>query len=227
MRLFVLLFGVLFSIPAFAQEQKKGSEIAIKLYNQTTFNINLNNPFFYIKPIQNNVDIKFLQPTIAIALENRGNNIHEFEVTDLNWSKNSGFFVSNTEGHWTQIAIALRYEYKLMLNKKRAKNWQPSLGFGASPFYNRINFTPRKSIDYPIKQTDFGISAFVIPGINYKLSHKVFLDANVPICLGMATSYRSKVINPNMSATSQRESLFSYDGGIPKISFRIGIGVKI
>lgn len=227
MKLFMCLLGVLVSIPTLAQEQKKGKMVAIKLYNQTTFNVNLNNPSFYIKPVQNNVDIKFLQPTIAIAVENNVNNIHEFEITELNWTKNSGFFISNTEGYWTQIAIALRYEYKLMFNKKKTKNWQPSLGFAASPFYNRINFTPRKSVDYPIKQTNFGISAFVIPGINYKLSPKVFLDANVPICIAMASSYRKRVVNPSLPAIYQRESMFSYDGGIPKISFRIGLGVKL
>lgn len=230
MKLVVFLFATFLSFSTFAQEKSKDNSMAIKLYNQSTFTINANNGFFDSTRILLNtkgVDMNILHPTIALAFKNKRKNVHEIEITELDWSKKSGIYASNTIGKWTQVAIAFRYEYKLMLNKKQTKRWQTSVGFAASPFYSHTHFVPKNANDFPVKQTSFGMSAFVIPGINYNLSSKFFLDANAPICVGVASMDGYTISNPNLSSIYQQTNLFNFEGGIPWISFRIGIGVRI
>ena len=71
------------------------------------------------------------------------------------------------------------------------------------------------------------MSAFVIFGINYKLSSKMFLDVNIPICLGVVSWENYKTGNPSLPFYAKQYSVYNYDDGFPWISLRIGIGVRI
>ena len=230
MKAFLFLLGIVLSFSALAQEKNTANPIAIKLYNQTTININSNRTAFDRNRMlfnPNGVDFQIFHPTIALEIKNKRKDVQEFEITDFDWTKNKTSFAAGAAGKLMQIAIAFRYEYKLMLNKKQTKNWQASVGFAASPFFYYAYFIPEYTNDYPMKQSSFGVAAFVIPGINYKLSSKLFLDVNVPICLGVTSLENYNNVNPSLPFHSQKYSEFNYDAGFSWMSLRLGIGVRI
>jgi len=225
------------SLQAYAQNEAQNPKYAVKLYNQTSFSLNEMGSIHDTNSIsvsQNGKSVQILHPTIALEWKNKRKDIHEIELTNFDWSNNnSGIYAISAgndpdfAGKIAHIALGLRYEYKLMFNKKRDHKLQPSIGFAALPFYKYDSYKPGNTTHFAKSQTSYGISAFVVPGVNYNLTSRFFIDANAPVCLGIAAFETTKSKNTALPLAAQNSSIFNFDGGVPMVALRLGVGLRI
>lgn len=158
---------------------------------------------------------QIFHPTFAVQLTDKKNNIHEIELTDLNFSSGP------------MILASVRYDYIINFNKKKDCKFIPSLGFGINPYYFQLNKNPENETQFSESYKYFGSRVFVTPALTYNLSPKFFLNLNIPVCLFDAyyKSYQSS--DPAISIDERTKNNFNFGAASPYyFSARIGIGLK-
>ncbi len=224
-----------------AQNKNLDYSKAIKLYNQTTYNLTTKtyesqdttgNYLF-----QTEESFQILQANIAFQWKMNNNNFHEIQLVDFrigkhgvkSEQKNDKTNASLTyNGQYTTLtAIAIGYDYILNFNKRADRKFVPSLGIGGTPYFVRQKREPYVSHAFPVTDTRIGMKLFVSPRISYYLNSRFFLDLHIPICVSDMQVHQNQVKNPAFTSEQQKTSTVNFTQ-FPKIFYgRIGVGLKI
>ncbi len=113
--------------------------------------------------------------------------IHEIELSNLNFSKNTDYFDDDSKSKdykTTGFNIAVRYEYDFMSIKNSSHKFQPYLCLSLKQSFSN---SKKKyfSSNYFSKELEFRIYYSIVPGFNINISKIIVLNVNVPINLGM------------------------------------------
>lgn len=178
----------------------------------------------------------YIQPSAAISVYNKKGNYHELELSSIRSTKTemieyfedaqgmtlpvSGYILNNTR-------IAMRYEYVHVFMKENKSRLKPALGLGAMPYYNRNNFTPLITSNYPYKKTSMGVQAYVIPRLAIRLSERIDLDLNVPVCIADVAKTKSLTLNPTLPSDMQHTSSADFSLLPRNYTVRLGLVVKL
>lgn len=206
------------------------SKYALKLYNVSTFNPErVTNDSLFVMTNKLN---RFISPAAALSIRTKRGNQHEIEVSDIRYEVNEqiirakGFPGIYSDRH-RNIGAALRYEYILVLAKKKDWKVQPSLGFSGQPYFNVDKLVSGTAAVFPTSYSEVGMRGYVIPRINADICKRVFLDVNVPVCV-MDMKYTSrKQMSPSLPAAQQNVNLFDFAAFPSLFSFRVGLGVRL
>lgn len=176
----------------------------------------------------------YFQPSVAYDVFNKRGNYHEIALASLFFHSSSvrdsagvgGLLLPQWGGYdYRTFNIALSYEYAIVYRK--SKKLQPVLGFAASPFYRQTTIFPISSAQYPVKRTAVGITTFLVPRVQYAISQRVYLDANMPIYLTETAARFEKRQNPTLPIEQQQVGIFDIDAQAKPYSLRLGVMVKL
>lgn len=179
----------------------------------------------------------YIQPAAAVSKQTKRGNYHQLELSTLSFkvwehSGETGYNPSTGYTYRTQYKVktadvAIRYEFIIPFVKRNDARVIPSLGFGAMPWYSSYKFAPYTTADYPLTTSAIGLRYFVTPRVQVALSKRVFLDANIPICVMNMGTTKQNIQNPTLPVNAQKYSVFDFDV-MPKYhTARLGLGVKI
>jgi hypothetical protein len=231
----VLLLSVVGHL-CYGQNKNLDARYAVKLYNITSWE-KQQEPFqqgiFMGKTTEK--EFQLLHPSLAFRIKNAKNNFHEIELTELEVGKENsvsevdynGIVIPIQGSNITNTTIAVRYEYTLNFNKKKNSRFMPALGLAIMPYYQRTNFTPVLSTQYPVANTHIGAKGYLVPRLNYAISSRLFLDLNIPICITDTYMEMVNTKNPNITQQEQKHETGNFDGVPNRYSFRIGLGLTI
>ncbi|MBZ0097763.1 MAG: hypothetical protein K8F30_01685 [Taibaiella sp.] len=218
-------------------ESVKTYNHAIKLYATGMFN-----PYdgVYLRNIESftrqSSFSDYVQPTLAVMLRNKDGNYHELELSQV--SVRSTEFGTMTHGpgatpiyrpdyRLLATRIAARYEFILPLIKKRNALFVPAAGLAVMPYYSRNRMTPYSTANVPITMSALGAKTFIVPHLQVNLSKRIFIDANIPICLTDFSRVRQDIKNPTLPVNAQKYTIADVRF-LPKFyTARLGIGVKL
>ncbi|MFL5764746.1 MAG: hypothetical protein ACJ77K_12450 [Bacteroidia bacterium] len=241
LKLILLLIVSATAAALLAQNPHTDYHFGIKLYNIATYDHYEDlRPVFPVGMNFNKVtteDVRLLHPTIAFQWKSKRNNFHEIELTELKWD-NTGTFssIENDSVKSSQViagdqvqrtSAAIRYEYILVLAKKKTGSLVPAVGFALSPFYDNYHYQPRVETAFPESRMDAGIRAFVVPRLTWYVGNRFFLDMNLPVCVSDVMFYREKKEDPSIPASYRNLERFDVKMFPQYFSARIGIGIKI
>lgn len=218
---------------AFAQDTETPksdmtSRHAVKAYLKGNFN-----PYVHINTnTGTDLTIKnenYIQPTIAVDLYNKRGNYHEVELSSLFFHNTyiaSGTPISFWGGYnYMTTNIAMRYEYVIVYRK--SKKLQPAMGFAAMPFYEHTKISPLTSAQFPVITTDAGIKTFFVPRLQFALSPRITIDANVPILLVETRVHFEKRENPTLTPQEREIGVLDLDAMARFNSVRLGASIKL
>lgn len=180
---------------------------------------------------------RLLHPTIAFQWNPGKGNFHELSLEDLKYeiasnstelrndSLNIQTWVSGERV--TETAIALRYEYILVLNKKKECRLVPSIGFGASIYYRSYKAQPIVTTFFPMSEKITGLRTFITPRLNYFIGSRLFLDLNVPLCFTEAVFVSDQEENPSVPQQEREVSTFGMKMFPNILAVRLGVGIKL
>jgi hypothetical protein len=216
-------------------------KFAVKIYNLTTFQEETTTQrFSNSSPISyefTNSNFQILKPTVAFQWKSSKNNFHEIELTTLQLGKTTSQVESINDTSGTRevtmgndnvtTAISIRYEYIINFNKSKERKLLPSVGLGIAPYYYQNSYTPAVSTSLPTSKNSFGLKTFITPRLTYFLTSRLFIDANIPVCItdtGMEIDKNNDVTIPSEERTI---STFNFEQFPKFFSGRIGIGIKL
>lgn len=217
-------------------ESPKTYNHAIKLYATGMFN-----PYdgVYLRNIESftrqSSFSDYVQPALAVTLRNKDGNYHELELSQV--GVRSTEFGTLTHGPGATIYrpdyrllathIAARYEFILPLIKKRNARFVPAAGLAVMPYYSRNRLTPYSNANVPITMSALGAKTFLIPHLQVNLSKRIFIDANIPICLTDFSTVRQDIKDPTLPVNAQKYTIVDVRF-LPKFyTARLGVGVKL
>lgn len=235
----VLLMTI--SSTALSQNTHLNFKHGLKLYNLSSYEgrswqkrppNSSGNYYFYHESIY-----RLLQPTIAFQWNPGKGNFHELSLEDLkyeiasNWTelRNDSLNIQtplNGE-RVTETAIALRYEYILVLNKKKECRLVPSIGFGVSPYYRSYKVQPMIASFFPMSEKIMGLRTFITPRLNYFIGSRFFLDLNVPLCFTEAVFVSEREEDPSIPQEEREVSTLGMKMFSNILAVRLGIGIKL
>lgn len=237
--LFLASCAIFFVVQIQAQNMNLDYQQAFKFYSQTTYmddikssDVDSNGNYSYSR----SRTLRIFQPTIAFQWKNKKGNFHEIELTQFKINRNnnisemknanSGSSTINGGTKKTELNFAFRYEYIINFLKSKETKFVPSLGLGASPYFNFSTTDPASSTSYATSFLNSGLRVYLSPRITYYFHSKFFLDLNLPICLGDTYISRARVENPVFTPEQQVNTTI-YVESFPKLfSGRIGLGYK-
>lgn len=176
-----------------------------------------------------------LYPSVALSYRNKRKNLHEVELNRANITNTDTYIETiNSAGNKTYIPsqkltttqLRLRYEYILSFFKKQSTILEPSIGFGALAYYERINATPYQSTDYPTRNTYIGTRFTLTPRLCINITKKLFADINIPFCVVDAGTVKQHIANPSLPVQAQNYSIGDVDVFPKYYSFRLGAGLR-
>lgn len=231
---------VVCSVSAQAQDKelKTSTNIynhAVKLYTTGRFN-----PYsdVYIKDresytIRTSVS-DYIQPSLAVSFRNKDHNYHELELSRVSvrsTSVNPTILTSQTslpQGYRLNTThIALRYEFIIPFIKKRQALFVPAIGAAVMPYYSRYSLKPYSTADVPVTSSTLGAQTFIIPRLQVNISKRVFIDANIPVCIADVGTKRINIQDPTLPSHAQQYSLADMQF-LPKFySARLGLGIQL
>ncbi|WP_276131843.1 hypothetical protein [Polluticoccus soli] len=210
------------------------NKLAFKVYNLTTFR-----PFVATGNQQFAHAFRehdYLQPTVALRIQNKRKNFHEIELSEFSIRKRKDQFIQSNPYYFpvtmagmevTTTSLAARYEYTWPFFKKSKESFVPSIGVAGGLFYERFKTTPYTTVVFPTTETMAGMRGFIVPRLNWYAGKRLFFDLNVPVCLLQADYQHSDQKNPTIPEAMQSMGVINFDL-LPKYySFRIGAGWKI
>jgi hypothetical protein len=236
---FILLFAISLTNTAWTQNKYLDYTYAVKIYNLSAYNEETN---FRMKSDFKRYDNKYthltlLNPTIAFQWKNKKNNFNEIELTDFVFGKHTT--LNQLENDSTDIKqttydidqkitnISIRYEYILIFNKNKDKKTICSLGFGINPYFKGDKYIPKISSEFPFTYYDYGLNLFIVPRLTYHLTSKIFIEANIPICLMNSYFEYGKSENPQLPSNQRRVNTFNFEELPINYSCRLGVGIKL
>ncbi len=128
----------------------------------------------------------------------------------------------------TEFLFAFRYEYNIVMLKKKADlKLRPTVGFSAEPYFSIVSYKPKISLTYPQRETGAGLSLSVIPRIIYNLGERWFLDLNVPLYLLDIYYSRGNIDRPDLPLDSRTTSTLEIHTAPPRFQVRFGVGLRL
>ncbi len=208
---------LLFVKSGWAQNTNLDFKGAIKFSNQTSVigeSIYNSDTTLYDWQYRNGT-YQIFHPTFAVQWTNKKNNIHEIELSDLQFS--SGLM----------ILTSVRYDYIVNFNKKKDSKIVPSLGFGMNPYYFQLNSNPEIETQFAEFYKYFGARIFVTPGLTYYCSPKFFINFNIPVCIFEAYYKYYQHQDPTLTIDEMTTNSTNFGAVFPYyFSARLGIGLK-
>jgi hypothetical protein len=241
LKLIFLLVVTATAAALFAQNPNTDYRFGIKLYNLATYDhteeLKPTNPVGFTYNHVTTENVRLLHPALAFQWRSKKNNFHEIELTELKWDNTatSSVITNDSIKLWalagdesvTHCAVAARYEYILMLGKKKERKLVPAIGFAGSPYYSSYRFSPEVSASFPQSRQDIGLRAFVVPRLTWYVKDRIFFDLNLPVCIANLNYSEEKSEDPALPSTRHDVQLIDMRV-LPKyFSARIGIGIKI
>jgi hypothetical protein len=175
-------------------------------------------------------------PSVAINYKNKRKNQHEIELNRINIT-NTETLVERINGAGdktympsqkiTTTQIRMRYEYILSFTKKHPVIFEPSVGFAALAYYEKMNATPYQSTDFPTSVIYAGTRFALTPRVSINITKRVFADINIPVCIMDAGIAKQNIANPTLPMRAQRYSIADVELFPSYYSLRIGAGVRI
>jgi len=236
-----LIFLLFLSGTLLGQEQAK--KIDVKLYT----NFDYTPKYIYHKPdtlngaenIEYNREINGFNFSPVIVFHNKKGNSSEIEISRLNYKTSyteDYYILDSTDSHIDvfsslykmQFEIFLRYEYKILLFKK--KDWEklkPIIGFSATPFYHWEKEAPMVSSSFSKSASSIGLSLSLVPRVRYNLNEKWYLDFNVPVSIFTASYNTFKNNNPVISIENRKESTIDFYNTPIGLAIRFGVGLML
>lgn len=220
---------------SYGQNRNLQAKYSVKLSNLSTFDkqdetIKSYGTYSTVKTQEEN---QLFHPAIAFRVKNKKDNMHEFELTQLELASQMTTVMNAypngqtypLAGHRViQTNIAFRYEYIRNFTKKQNSKWMPALGFAGMPYYQRTSLSPALSTDFASTHTKVGLRTFLVPRINYAINSRFYADVNIPICI--TDMYYEKNSSNTLGNTKQTNT--TNLNGLPKFySLRIGLGLNI
>jgi hypothetical protein len=227
--------------PSNAQADLK--EITLKLYTNFLYSdtetSGIYNTIIRSSTTEKNKTIQsgYFSPSISFSLPN-GNN-HEIELSRLmfNRDNNETVLEDDTTGQSgpmvagsldTEFLIAFRYEYNIVMLKKKADlKLRPTVGFSADPFFSITSSKPYISLSYPTKETRAGLSLSVIPRLIYNLGENWFLDLNFPVSLLDMYYSRGNIDRPDLPLDSRSTATIEIHELPNRFQVRFGVGLRL
>jgi hypothetical protein len=180
---------------------------------------------------------EWLHPTFSVRWQGRKKHQHEIELTNLSLAKQDISTVTSNDTSGSTATtmgykrvstfVGFRYEYILGIEKLSSVRGKFLLGLGINPYYQRERNTPYVSSSYPSSSSFIGMKSFLIPRFTYRVSKRIFIDANIPICLFDAKLQQETLNNPTLSLQNQKSTVFNYNALPGFLSGRIGIGILL
>lgn len=233
--LFIVFLACIISANA---QTVDGYKHAFKVYATGSI-LDYNNTHYinvFSNKIQNRVR-DYVQPSFAITSRTKKGNYHEAELSRLDFSQteNSAIFTDPSTGVQAYrylekirtIQIAVRYEYIIVLNKKKNAWLVPTIGFAAMPYFTRYSLLPYYTANYPMTTASIGVRSMIVPRVNVNLSKKILLDVNVPICIFDGGHNWQHIQNPTLPVRAQKYSVADFQALPGFYSARLGLGWKI
>jgi hypothetical protein len=226
------VFLLISCIRIIAQNPNLDYKTAIKVYNISTLQIIRHGVYFgtYNTPSYN---LEIMHPALAIQWQMGKQNFHEVELTRLLVNKKYNTYdIYGPAGAWEPggsrnvTDIALRYEYRICFAKKRDRKFVPSLGFGLAPSFFRNSFDPNYTSQYDLSTTTVALEGQIIPGLNYHLNSRFYLDLNIPVSVASFGITTSKNTNPQIPVQQQKISNFDFLFLESFYTVRLGLGFK-
>lgn len=211
------------------------SNHAVKLYAVGRFN-----PYsdVYIKnresyAIQTSVS-DYIQPSLAVSFGNKNHNYHELELSRISVRSTSvnpmlqtsqanlplGYRLNTTH-------IAMRYEFIIPFIKRKEALFVPAVGAAVMPYYSRYSLQPYSTADVPVTSSTLGAQTFIIPRLQVNLSKRVFIDANVPVCITDFGAKRNHIQDPTLPVNAQQYTIADVQFLPGVYTARLGLGIKI
>jgi hypothetical protein len=235
----ILLLSIMTS--GWTQNPNLDYKYAVKIYNLTSFEEYSKTK----KPDETSASsyytttsmLQILQPAVAFQWKTSRNNFREIELTSFMSGqvrtktelKNDTADISQTVGDNKVLStsVSARYEYIVNFNKQKDKKLVPSVGFGVNPYYRQNKNLPGVSSSFSATEKYLGVRLFITPGLSYYLTSKLFLNINIPLCVGEIYYMVDKDENPLYSANQRTTSSVNFSE-FPKIFCgRIGVGLKL
>ena len=239
---YLVLVFLLNGLTLFGQENNKNSK-TIKLYTNFSWsNTDMSLSYDTVNKtstIENSKETQIGYFTPSFSFSSLNGNFQEFELSRLliNKTQNQTIETVDSTGQTintlageksTNIFIAFRYEYDIMLfKKKEGTKFQSFIGFSANPFYSNSSFTPIVSTLYPSTQNNFGVLLSVIPRLNYNLNEKWFIDLNIPINLVDANWMFRSEEDPTLTEEQRITTTVNFSTFPKKFLIRLGVGLRI
>lgn len=241
MKKLIIILIVLFTTTiSFAQQKTKNpASYSIKLYNlsvwdKSTFANPSRTHSRYPYTFSNRENTSFLHPSFALQWSRKKIQEIELSFLEINKRNTSKTTVYDSMNNVVLIAynvqnntnITVRYEY-IWQFLKNTHTINPSIGFAASPYYQRERIIAYSSNVFSEQMTAVGVRMFVTPRAQWNITRRSFMDVNVPICISDFRATMYKIDNP-LLARDERNYAVSDFNTLPKYySFRIGVGIKL
>ncbi len=215
------------------QPTTTGPKHAVKAYASGLFSPYNNDRYDY-RPQAETYD--FVHPSVSVMIKTKRGNFHELEISEVDFKKTditqrlqdqSGNYYYMLNYKVNDTRLALRYEYIIALIKRDNAKLIPSVGWAAMPYYYRFAQVPYITSDYPITTTILGVRSFITPRMQLNVSKRVFIDANVPICILDMGTTKQDIANPTIPLWAQKYSIVDLQAVPRYFSARLGLGVKI
>jgi hypothetical protein len=240
-KLVILIIAAATAKALVGQNPNTDYKFGIKIYNlaryEPTREIHQTNPVGLNYIVETKDQFRLLHPTVALQRQTKRKNFHEVEITDLKWqnvqtkremlndSIKSGVLLNGE--NTTETAFAARYEFILVLCKKKEGRLVPSIGFAGSPYYNSFKTMPVLSYSFPSLEQHMGLKAFVTPRLTLYTKKKIYFDLNLPLCVASAEFLKKHTDDPSVPAVEKNVSTLDMATFQKMFSARVGIGIKI
>jgi hypothetical protein len=208
---------------------------AVKLYATGRFN-----PYsdVYIKhrenyAIQTSVS-DYIQPSVAVSFRNKSNNYHELELSRVSVRSTSvNPVIQTSQGSFplgyrlNTTHIAMRYEFIMPFIKRKQALFVPAVGATVMPYYSRYSLQPYSPADVPVTSSALGAQTFIIPRLQVNISKRVFIDANIPVCITDFGTKRNNKQDPTLPSHAQQYSVADVRFLPEFYTARLGVGIKL
>jgi hypothetical protein len=239
--LFLFSLALIFTVQtALGQEDQKNT--LVKLYFNASYSITNTSEIFnsdlQITTSEKNKELQIGYFTPSIGFNLPSGNYHEFEMSRLHINKtdNTSFSIDSTgQSHkivsgdiTTNLLIAFRYEYNIMLLKKKfLSKLKPALGFSADPYFSMKHYNPKISLSYPSNENLVGATFSVIPRLIYDINEYLFLDLNIPFSFADINFKTIRLDKPDLLPEKRTTSTINLEAFPCKFLIRFGIGIRI
>lgn len=208
---------------------------AVKLYATGRFNpysdVYIRNRESYA--IQTSVS-DYVQPSVAVSFRNKSLNYHELELSRVSVRSTAvnptiqTSQVSLPQGYRLNTThIAMRYEYIMPFIKGKQALFVPAVGAAVMPYYYRYALKPYSPADVPVTSGTLGAQTFIVPRLQVNVSKRIFIDANIPVCITDFGTKRNKIQDPTLPVNAQQYSIADVQF-LPKVySARLGVGIQL
>jgi len=230
----------LFALSTAAQESTPRAKRSLVVYNLTdwekySFSEGTGDSIFLRT---GESSLRIFHPTIAYRWEEHKGRYHEVELINFHLSTKehsvqpvvptTGAAESAVEGEQiTRLAFSARYEYQTSIRYNEDRPWGFSIGMGINPYYFLHTVRPLVTTNFPERVHVFGTRLYAVPRFTWHISERIFLDVNLPFCVGEFRLRYHYDENPVLAINERGRRTAEFSTLPALFSGRIGLGFKL